>query len=411
MDDVDVTVIGAGPAGCLAAVRVARAGYSCRILERSRFPRFTIGESLLPRCLDLLEEADLLAPLAARGYAEKYGAWFLRGDERGGFDFADQFGDGRPLAWQVPRDDFDHTLAGAAADRGVDIAWEHTVTAIRPGPAPELDVADANGPAATLRTRFVIDASGPGRVVARHLGLAGNPRLQARGAWFTHVDGDVHEPGRNAGRIWICVHPDDAWLWIIPFADGRTSVGVVAPPDQLDTWLTAHEGNRDAAFKAVVASEPNAGRRLAAARHRFPVVEQRGYSATVSRLHGPGWCVAGNAGEFLDPVFSSGVTLAMEGASRASDLVLASLAGTAVDWDADYQAPMNHAVAVFRTYVEAWYDGDFPTIVFQKRPDPQIRARICGVLAGYTHDLRNPFVREHRRKVRQLARVLRARVA
>ena len=399
----DVTIIGAGPAGTVMAALLHREGLRARVLEATTFPRFVIGESLLPHCMDVLDAAGLLEATEARGYMRKPGALFLRGDQRCGFTFGEQHTPGWGWTWQVPRADFDQTLAQEVDRLGVPIHWKTTVTAASFEGTPTLEVRDASGATRSVQSRFVVDASGYGRVLPKLLGLDRPSDLPTRMSLFTHVRGDRRPPGDEEGRIWICVHPGGAWLWIIPFSNGLTSVGAVATPDFFERF----EGSPDEKLRAIVASEPAAAERLAGASFAWSAQTLRGYSASVSQLSGPGYCLVGNATEFLDPVFSSGVTLALESSHRASGMVVRALRGESVDWATEYDAYMARGIDVFRTFVTRWYDGTLGEIFFGPRQDPQIRAQICSVLGGYVWDASNPLVREHARKVPQLARIAR----
>ena len=159
--------------------------------------------------------ADLLDTVEARGYQRKYGAWFFRGDERSGFDFAEQFSSSFEYTWQVPRDDFDQLLAKTVTNRGVAISWQTEVVNFVPASAsqrPALHVL-RNEQIEVLRPRWVLDASGYGRVLARLLSLSEPSSEAPRQALFSHVTGDQRESGRDAGRIWACIHPDKAWTW------------------------------------------------------------------------------------------------------------------------------------------------------------------------------------------------------
>lgn len=403
--DVDVLVIGAGPAGCAAAALVHRAGLRATIVERERFPRFVIGESLLPRCMDVLDEAGLLAAVDSRGYIIKRGARFVRGAETCEFDFANQFTRGWSWTWQVPRDDFDAALAGAVEAMGVPIRFAHEVIAARTGDdLQELDVRGPGGELRTLRGRWLIDASGFGRVLPRLFGLDAPTGQPPRRAIFTHVVGDVRPPGPDEGRIWICIHPAGAWVWVIPFSDGRTSIGAVAPePFWEGRW---DDADLEGTLRRVIAEEPNVAERLAGATSVMPTRALRSYSTAVRQLHGPGYCLVGNATEFLDPVFSSGVTLALESASLAARTVIRQLRGERPDWAAEYAAPMHRGTDVFRTFVDAWYDGTLETIFFAPAIRDEFRRQICSVLAGYVWDEQNPFVARHHHRVRQLARLI-----
>jgi len=404
----DVTVIGAGPAGTATAALLHKAGLSVRIVERERFPRFVIGESLLPHCMDVLDEADLLDAVKARNYQVKNGALFLRGNARCDFSFAEQVTPGWAWTWQVPRADFDKTLADAVEARGVPIHYEHTILSAQLGDhGAALGVRTPAGATVEIRSRFVVDASGYGRVLPRLLKLDRPSPLPERMALFTHVSGDRRAEHAESNRIWICVHPGGAWLWIIPFSNGITSVGAVASP----AFFDGYAGSLESKLRAIIAGEPSAAARLEHTKFEMPATVLRGYSASVERLHGPGYVLVGNATEFLDPVFSSGVTLALESASRAAGLVIRELAGgaaaTAVDWTREYDDHMRAGVDVFHTFVTRWYDGTLPDIFFSAAHHPRTRAQICSVLAGYVWDRKNPLVAHHARRVDQLGKIVR----
>ena len=162
----------------------------------------------------------------------------------------------------------------------------------------------------------------------------------------------------------------------------------------------------EARMRAIIASDPVAAEYLSNFDLAFEPREMRGYSVAVKRLWGDGFCLVGNATEFLDPIFSSGVTLAMESGSRAAGLILRELDGEAVDWDTEYSAYVMRGVDTFRAFVEGWYDGSFRRILFAPNPTESITRMLTSVLAGQVWDLDNPFVREPQRKLSQLARLL-----
>jgi flavin-dependent dehydrogenase len=400
----DVAVIGAGPAGTTTAALLASAGLDVAIFERSRFPRFSIGESLLPACSDILREAGLFDLVEAQGYQVKTGAVFVRGNERCEFDFVQQFGDGATWTWQVPRAEFDEVLANGVRERGVPVFYQHTVTKVEVGDSPRLTVQAPDGGCEDVGAGFIVDASGAGRILPRLLGLAEPSDQPVRQAMFTHVRGDRRPQGPSGGRIVIVIHRPDVWIWIIPFSDGRTSLGVVAPPQ----WFEAFPADPAARLRAAIHADPAARERLADTEFLFEPRSTIGYSTSAKQLFGEGYCLVGNAGEFLDPVFSSGVTLALVCASRASDAIIRQLAGEAVDWQTDYSDYMARGIDVFRTFVNAWYDGSFQEVCFARPSNEKLKAMICAALAGYVWNLENPFVREHRRKLNQLLRVIRA---
>ncbi|MCB9727714.1 MAG: tryptophan 7-halogenase [Deltaproteobacteria bacterium] len=401
MAPLDVLIIGAGPAGSLMAALLHARGLRVEVVERARFPRFAIGESLLPACLDRLAEADLLEAVRARGYLRKDGALFVSATARRRYDFGRQHTVGYDHAFQVPRDDFDMTLADAVAARGVPFAYETAVTAVSTDPAPRVHLESATGER-VVEPRFIVDASGTGRVLPRALGLDRPSAEPPRAALFAHMTGEHRPDGPDGGLIWIGLARPGVWLWVIPFADGRTSVGVVADA----AWFDDLPADPAAALRAAIDLEPHVRQRLVDARFIFPPRLLRGYSSSVSKVWGPGYCLVGNATEFLDPVFSSGVLLALESSALAAPLVAASLAGEPADWDRGYAHPLARGVDVFRAFVHAWYDGRLPEIIFAPRTLPSIERAICSVLAGYVWDEGNPFVRDPDGRLTALAQRL-----
>jgi len=269
-------------------------------------------------------------------------------------------------------------------------------------PTPVVTVRTSTGTTRSIRCRFVIDASGYGRVLPRLLDLNEPSHLPERHSLFAWIDNDEREPGEAPGRTWVALHPEGAWIWVIPFADGKTSVGVVAEPEFYEQWPT----DPTERLQAIIASEPNVARRLASANVLFAPVLIEGYSVGIKQLFGPGWCLVGNTTEFLDPVFSSGITLALESAVAAAKVVADELGGTEADWQQDYAEYLMSGVDCFRTYVDAWYTGDLPTVFFTPDPPRIVQEQVCSVLAGHAWDPTNPFVRRHKTKLPQLVRLV-----
>lgn len=387
---VDVLIIGAGPAGSVAGAILARENLSTLIVERQWFPRHVIGESLLPRCNLLLDQAGLLGAVEARGYIPKHGALFLRGAERQRFVFRESLQGDWTSSFQVPRDDFDQTLATAARSLGAQVCFGHEVREVAFSPdGAEVQLQDEHGGVHGVRARFIIDASGPARVLGRAMGSEAPTRFPARASLYTHVEGDRRPTGEAEGDVWVCIHPEGAWLWIIPFRNGRTSVGVVGDPSLLERLPGANDTER---LWSWLRSEPNAAERLAGATAVQPVRRLQGWTTEAPRLFGPGWAVAGNAGDFLDPVFSSGVLFALESGSRAATLAARHLRGEAVDWEEDYQGPLRRALGVFRALIEAWYTGELATIFFSPVKREQSIRDITSLLGGNVFNEQNPFV-------------------
>jgi flavin-dependent dehydrogenase len=349
--------------------------------------------------MDLLEEADLLHAVQEQKFMVKDGAVFKRGDETCTFQFSQQFTEGWKYTYQVPREDFDQALAEAVEAQGVPILWGHGVTDVKfaeDGSSTSL-LEDESGEQASVAARFILDGSGYGRVLPRLLDLDENSMLPLRESYFTHVSGDKRPEGEAEGRIWICMldDPDNAWMWIIPFSNGKTSVGVVAKPD----FLARYPEDPDQKLRAIIDDNPNTKARLGDAEFTFPVRRINGYSISAKKLFGNGFALMGNATEFLDPVFSSGVTLALESSNRAAKTLIRQLRGESPDWQVEYADHLMMGVNAFRTFVTAWYDNRLPTIFFSAVKPDEMQQQICSVLAGYVWDTENPCVRDHERTV------------
>ena len=405
----DVLIIGAGPAGSLAGSLLNRKGYRCLVLERDFFPRFSIGESLLPQCMEFLEEADMLDSVRKMRFQDKQGAVFSRRGELSTFDFSDQFvSDGWTETYEVERARFDHALAMRAEELGVDIRFGKEIIHAVPGAeVSELVVRDIEGAQERYRGKFLLDASGFGRVLPRLLGLDAPSGFPARRSFFTHVEDRIDCAEFDRNKILITVHPVDAdvWYWLIPFSNGRCSVGVVADKAYFDQF----KGSQAEILRNLVNSDPRMQVWLANAVYDTPVSQIIGYAANVSRLWGDGFALLGNAGEFLDPVFSSGVTIAMKSASLAAATVDRQLRGEKVDWDREFAHPLKRGIDVFRVFVDSWYNGALHDIFFNQLKDERVKRMICSILAGYVWDERNPFVHRTRPRLEALAELCRTK--
>lgn len=404
---VDVLIIGAGPSGTVAAGTLRRAGLSVRILEKERFPRFVIGESLLPRCMLALEAAGLLDVVAAAGFQRKEGAKFLRGDEVSDFNFADKFTPGPSWTWQVTRADFDKLLVDEVQRQGATVDFGCEVTDVRFDGTSSITTFRKDGALHEQPARFVIDASGYGRVLPRLLSLDEPSGLPPRRALFAHFEdarrAAVHEPQ----RIQIISHGRFAgiWAWVIPFSNGLTSVGFVGD-DHHFADLSPDPNDHERNLRAIVEREVNTRDRFRDMPIALSARSLAGWSVKTRALHGPGYALTGNVAEFLDPIFSSGVTLAVVSGHRAAELATRQLLGERVDWETEFTIPTRVGVDTFRAYVNAWYDGSLERIIYAKNPDPDIKQKICSVLAGYVWDETNPFVKRAERALSVVARAV-----
>ena len=401
--ETDVLIIGAGPAGTIAASLLHRERYRVMVVEKQTFPRFVIGESMLPVSMNLLADAGLLDAVQRQNFMRKNGAVFLRGNETCNFDFSSQFTAGYNFTYQVPRGDFDKTLADTVAARGVDVRYRHGVTAVNFDAAhATTTIEQPDGGILEVKSRFILDCSGYGRVLPRLLKLEEPSSFPPREALFTHVTGDLRPAGHEEGKIWICMHPEGAWIWIIPFSNGKTSVGAVAAPD----FFRKFPGDAETQLRAILMSDPNAAKRLAKMQFAMPPQRISGYSCSVNNLFGDKYALVGNATEFLDPIFSSGVALALASSQRAAQVLIRHLRGEPADWQADYADHVMQGINTFRAYVSAWYDGRLPQIFFAAQRNPDIMRQICSVLAGYVWDKSNPYVSQADRALRALTNIL-----
>ncbi len=404
IEQCDVLIVGAGPSGSVAAALLLQQGRKVIVLEREQFPRFSIGESLLPQSMEYLQQAGMLQAVVEAGFQYKNGAAFVRGDRYTAFDFRDKHSSGWGTTYQVQRADFDDLLAKEAQRQGADIRFQHTVISVDvESEKPSVVARDANNNEYRVEADFVLDASGFGRVLPRLLQLETPSNFPVRGAIFTHIADGITAPDFDRNKIRITVHPVhcNVWYWLIPFAGGRCSIGVVAEAE----FLKQYQGSDSERLHALVMEDPASCQLLKDAKWDTSARAITGYSANVKSLWGKNYALLGNAGEFLDPVFSSGVTIAVKSASMAAGVLRRQFAGDRVDWESDYAAPLKKGVDTFRTFVESWYAGDFQRVIFHENQQPEVRRMIAAILAGYAWDESNPYVADSKRRLNTLEEI------
>ena len=402
-EKVDVLVIGAGPAGTVAASIINKAGFKVQIVEKQKFPRFVIGESLLPRCMEALEEAGFLEAVKEKGFQEKFGAKFVKNGKICDYIFADQFTPGWNWTWQVPRGEFDKTLADTVEKMGVPVNYETTVTGIEfNGSDSVTTVEDTDGNKSLIEARFIVDGSGYGRVIPKLFNLDRPSNLVPRKALFAHTVDNKRSLDDEPNRITIIVHAYGIWVWVIPFSSGITSLGFVGEPE----FFKNNHGTGEEQLRALIAAEPYLSERFKDVEFVFDPKILESWSSTTEKFYGEGFVLTGNVTEFLDPVFSSGVTLATVSSQLAANLVIRKLNGETIDWHREYTEPMMQGVNTFRSYVMAWYEGTLDTIFFADNQVPSIKSMICSVLAGYVWDTSNPYVKDHQTALHKLAHII-----
>ncbi|RPD98576.1 NAD(P)/FAD-dependent oxidoreductase [Aureibaculum marinum] len=401
---VDVLIIGAGPSGCVSAAYLHQKGLTVQVIEKSKFPRFVIGESLLPRSMEHFKEVGLLDCLEAMNFEKKKGARFIRNEEVCLFDFSKKYTEGWNWTWQVPRADFDKALADEIIRKGVDIAFEWAVTDIKfEGTNSKTTIKDNQGNEKTINAKFVIDSSGYGRVLPRLLDLEKPSPLPKHSSIFTHVKDSNRPLGKEGTIITFDVVKPQVWIWVIPFSNGNTSIGVVGPTE----FIESYKGNTTEMLSEMLKLSKHYYNRFKGVDFLFDPICIKNYSKSVKQLYGEGYALTGNSSEFLDPVFSSGVAFATESSLVAAKLVARQLNGEKVDWENEYTNHIKKGVDVFSSYVKEWYTENLQTLFFHRPENPEIKEKICAVLAGYVWDETNPFVKKHDRAVSSMAHLIR----
>ncbi len=383
-EQVDVLIVGGGPAGTTVATLLARRGERVLLVDKDRHPRFHIGESLLPMNLPLFDELGVGEAIARIGIP-KYGVEFVSPyhGRASNLDFAQGWDKRFDSAYEVRRSEFDHVLLRNAAAAGARVIEQCRVTAVEFPEAGRV-VARASGDDGTerrIQARFLIDASGRDTLLATKFASKTSNRRHHSAAVFGHFTGARRLPGKAAGNISIFWF-DHGWFWVIPLADGTTSVGAVCHAD----FIKARKSDVTTFFKSVIALSPELSERLKDAEMTGPATATGNYSYKSSVISGPDYIIVGDAYSFIDPVFSSGVYLAMQGGFLAADAVTACLHGSkseAARVLRAYEANVNRALARFSWFI---YRVNRPAIrsLFMAQGHPPLRMReaVLGLLAG-----------------------------
>ncbi|HMC22495.1 MAG TPA: NAD(P)/FAD-dependent oxidoreductase [Thermoanaerobaculia bacterium] len=382
--DFDFAVAGGGPAGTSAAIALAQRGRSVVLFERDTFPRFHIGESLLSSTNDALAALGLAERVEAAGFPEKWGARLFTHDGLSGrgVDFSSVSEVRRPQTYQVPRAEFDRILMDRAREVGVDVREAHRVIACEfTSDAATLEIARTEGDPFRIRVRALVDASGRHGLIARKFNLrTDEPRL-ANIAIFAHYRGVPPIDGARPYDIRIVARSDSGWFWLIPISTELMSVGVVLPKN---LFLQMPEGSNEERLERAIADTPVVAELMRHAKREWPVRVEKDFSYSASKYAGDRWILAGDAGSFLDPVFSTGVSIAMEsGIEAAAEL---DRALTRNDFSARsfaaFSRRQRRRYQTFRRFVIGFYSPQFRDLFFDPHPPRTMFQAVVTVLAG-----------------------------
>jgi flavin-dependent dehydrogenase len=384
--DCDVLVVGGGPSGSTTATLLQRRGHRVIQLEKDRHPRFHIGESLLPCNLPIMDELGVLEKVRALGVV-KHGADFQSPREGGyqTFHFRRALGGSPPHAFQVKREEFDKMLFEHARENGVDAREGVKVEKVAIGGIGDVvaHAKDAAGNALTVRARYFVDASGRDTLLGNALKIKRKNDKHQSAAIFAHFRGVELRPGEDAGNISI-YNFEHGWCWMIPLRDGVMSVGAVCFPEYLKT----RRGRNEEFLIQTLKMMPDLFSRMANAEMISEVRVTGNYSYSCERMSGPGWIMVGDAYAFVDPVFSSGVYLAMHSGKQAAALVDAALADPSREaaLQADFAMRIRRGIRVFSWFIYRFNSPIMRGLFAAPRNIWRVEDGVISMLAGDVFD-------------------------
>jgi len=391
-ESYDVVVIGGGPAGATVATLVAREGRRVLVVERTRFPRFHIGESLMPETYWVFDRLGILPKMKESDFVKKYSVQFVTasGKDSAPFFFEERKPHECSQTWQVDRARFDDMMLNHAAEAGATVWQETNVTDVILEPSESGDLPAARGVVVQrkgeqsprrIAARVVVDATGMNAMLSKKLGIRRmDPNLK-KASVFSHYKGCKRDPGKNGGAtLVLSTKQNDGWFWYIPLANDVTSVGIVG---DLDRLMKNREGTPEQILNEELANCPGLTDRMQGAERCGPVHVLSDFSYRATRCAGDGWVLVGDAFGFLDPMYSSGVFLALKSGEMAADAINEAFAA------GDFSAPqlskwgdgLSDGMSVVRKLVYAFYTKDFSFGRFVKQY-PHHKDDVTALLVG-----------------------------
>ena len=381
--ETDVVVIGGGPAGSTASTLIAQKGFRVQLFEREKFPRFHIGESMIPETYWVLERLNMLPKMRASRFVHKHSVQFVSSNGRQSAPF--YFFDNKPhecsQTWQVVRSEFDLMMLNNAREHGVEAHEGIRVQEVifDGDRATGIRIQEPDGTTRQINAKVVVDASGQSGLLMNRLKLrVWDPELN-KGAIWTYWEGAFRDAGRDEGAtVVLQTENRKGWFWYIPLHDNRVSVGVVAPFD----YLFKERGSHEVVYKEEVERCPAVRDRIANARQATGYFATRDYSYRSTKVAGHGFVLVGDAFGFLDPLYSSGLLLALKSGEMAADAVVEGLEKHDVSEAqlGKWGPALNQGIDRMRRLVCEYYEGfSFGNFV---RSFPHLRGKITDLLIG-----------------------------
>jgi flavin-dependent dehydrogenase len=383
----DVAIIGGGPAGSTAATFLALQGHKVIVLEKEKFPRFHIGESLLPYSMGAFERLGVREKLDAQ-FFPKYGAEICTSCGKGAvkFNFKDAYRAVHERAYQVTRSEFDKVLLDHSAESGAEVREETAVEALEfTRDHAAITIGHAGG-TDKISARYVIDCSGRNTVIGKFFDLKKPYPNLKKFSVFAHYENVARDPGHE-GTYSRLVRGSDRWFWMIPLSETKMSIGVVM--DIAD--FKALKQRPEEALDSMLREQPEIWSRLTHSTRVSPVRSESDYSYRNRSLTGDRWMLAGDAAGFIDPIFSTGVFVAIESAEHAANAVHAALENPArrPALFKKYEREMNRVMDLYLRFVSKWYKPRFIEVITNPVNKFQLAPVINSMLAG---NIKNTFI-------------------